>query len=222
MQKKYKLYIFDWDGTLMDSQQQIVSTLRQTIIECQLEDRTDNELKDVIGLGLHQAIAQLYPRLSEQQITHVANVYRAYFLAEDTPSAHLFDGVLEMIEQLHQSGIMLAVATGKGRRGLDKNLADSGLSRYFHASRCADETRSKPHPQMLEELLDEFALAADQALMIGDSIYDLQMAANIHMDAVAVSYGVHEVARLKQFNPLTICDNVKHLQNFLLTHSASF
>jgi len=209
--KKYKLIIFDWDGTIMDSQQAIVNTLAGVVSELNLPGRTNDELKNVIGLGLTQAIFLLYPELDDKQNQHFANCYRSAYLSSTQPKPLLFDGAAQMLEQLELTGVMLAVATGKSRSGLQYSLDYSGLSQYFHASRCADETCSKPNPQMLEELLDEFSLLPEDAIMIGDTEYDMEMAHNINMDAIAVSYGVHEQHRLAKFNPITICHDVNDL-----------
>ena len=121
-----------------------------------------------------------------------------------------------MLEQLIDRGFMLAIATGKARRGLDPVLADTGLKSLFHGSRCADETRSKPHPQMLEELLDEFAVTADEAIMIGDTEYDMLMAKSLGMDALAVSYGVHDKSDILKHEPLSCVDSVSELSKWLL------
>jgi phosphoglycolate phosphatase len=209
--KKYKLTIFDWDGTIMDSQQNIVNALTAVISELKLATRTLDELKNVIGLGLTEAIFYLYPELDDSQNQQFATLYRRSFLSSKQAPPKLFNGISKMIHQLQSSGVMLAVATGKSRQGLQYSMDDSGLEKYFHATRCADETCSKPNPQMLEELLDEFSLSADEAVMIGDTEYDMQMANNIKMDAIAVSYGVHEMHRLAKFNPITICHQVQDL-----------
>ena len=197
----YKLIIFDWDGTLMDSQARIVACLMSAANDLNLMPLPEKLLKNIIGLGLREAITQLYPQLTEQQITGFADRYRYHFVtANETPSG-LFDNVRLMLEQLIARGFMLAVATGKARRGLNQVLKDTGLKDCFHGSRCADETRSKPHPQMLEELLDEFGLLAHEAVMVGDTEYDMLMARSLGMDALAVSYGVHEKQDLLKHEP---------------------
>jgi len=213
--KKYKLIIFDWDGTLMDSQGRIVDCLRHSQRDMKLTEKSDADLKNIIGLGLNEAIQTLYPDLSLKQVNKFADRYRQCYMMEEHQPLALFDQVQELLENLHQSGVMLAVATGKARRGLNHALNDVGLNNFFHASRCADETHSKPHPQMLEEILDEFALSPHEAIMVGDTEYDLVMANSINMDALAVSYGVHEEKRLLSFNPVACLPNVKELACFL-------
>ncbi len=213
----YQLIIFDWDGTLMDSQARIVACLQAASDDLQVARLTTLEYKHVIGLGLREAIVHLYPDFTETQITKYADRYRYHFVtANETPSG-LFKDVRPMLNTLNQSGYMLAVATGKARRGLERVLADTGLAEYFHGSRCADETRSKPHPQMLEELLDEFGLSAREAIMVGDTEYDLLMAGSLGMDALAVSYGVHDKDSLLKHQPVACVDSIRELSDWFLT-----
>lgn len=212
----YQLIIFDWDGTLMDSQARIVACLEAASDDLQVPRLTTLQYKHVIGLGLREAIVQLYPNFTEAQIIEFADRYRYHFVtANETPSG-LFKDVRQMLNTLNQSGYMLAVATGKARRGLEQVLADTGLADCFHGSRCADETRSKPHPQMLEELLDEFGLAAREAIMVGDTEYDLLMAGSLGMDALAVSYGVHDKDSLLKHQPVACVDSISELSDWLL------
>ncbi|MCU7831823.1 MAG: HAD-IA family hydrolase [gamma proteobacterium symbiont of Lucinoma myriamae] len=212
----YKLIIFDWDGTLMDSQARIVACLQCAAEEMQLQPLTENTLKNVIGLGLNEAVLSLYPQLQDAQVTHFADRYRYHFItANDTPSG-LFTDVRLMLQQLIDKGFMLAIATGKARRGLDPVLLETGLKTLFHGSRCADEARSKPHPQMLEELLDEFGVMADDAIMVGDTVYDMLMAKSLGMDALAVSYGVHDKADILKHAPISCVDSINELSEWLL------
>ena len=212
----YKLIIFDWDGTLMDSQARIVACLEASASDLNVQLLGQNQYKNVIGLGLREAISALYPHLQAQQVTNFADRYRYHFVtANDTPTG-LFANVREMLEQLNDKGFMLAIATGKARSGLNRVLNDTGLIHCFHGSRCADETRSKPHPQMLEELLDEFGLASEEAIMVGDTEYDMLMARTLGMDALAVSYGVHEKLELLKHEPISCVDSITELSNWLL------
>ncbi len=212
----YKLIIFDWDGTLMDSQARIVACLKCAADDLQLNQLTEKTLKNIIGLGLREAISTLYPQLQDEQITRFADRYRYHFLtANDTPSG-LFEDVQQMLEGLIKKGFMLAIATGKARRGLEPVLRETGLKHLFHGSRCADETRSKPHPQMLEELLDEFGVMANDAVMVGDTEYDMLMANSIGMDALAVSYGVHDKNEILKHEPLSCVDSISELSEWLL------
>lgn len=211
----YKLLIFDWDGTLMDSEARIVNCLRAAIEEAGHEDRSNDQLKNIIGLGLREALQQLFPEKEQTHIEQMADYYRRHYLeTNDTPS-ELFEGAAELLEDLEQQGYWLAIATGKGREGLNQVLQQTGLEQRFHITRCASETRSKPHPQMLEEILDQLGLHAHQALMIGDTEYDMEMAHHIGMDALAVSYGVHAADRLLQHPTVGCLHNIAHLPIFL-------
>ncbi len=213
---QYKLIIFDWDGTLMDSQARIVACLKSAAADMHLPLLGDNTLKKIIGLGLNEAILNLYPQLNMMQVNQFADRYRYLFItANDTPSA-LFTDVKKMLELLQAKGFMLAIATSKARRGLEPVLQETGLKHLFHGSRCADETRSKPHPQMLEELIDEFAVSVDEAIMVGDTEYDMLMAKSLGMDALAVSYGVHDKADILKHEPVYCADSIDQLSQWLL------
>jgi len=216
---KYSLLVFDWDGTLINSKLQIVNCMQATIRELELEKRSDNQISNIIGLGLDEAIQSLYPEMSLNIIKQTSQAYREYYLSKDKTPSPLFDGVLDVLDNLKDLGYDLAVATGKSRRGLDKGLIDTKLTSYFPITRCADETRSKPHPQMLEEILVDFNTHPNNTLMIGDSEYDLQLANNTKVDALAVSYGVHDLIRLLKQDPVGFIDDIKQLPQWLKDHA---
>ncbi len=211
----YKLIIFDWDGTLMDSEAKIVSCLRTSINSLGLEFRDDLLLKDVIGLGLTEAILKLYPDLSKHHIQLFIDEYRVQFLEKDSIKSQLFDGVIEMLNELKQKGLLLAIATGKGRSGLDRILKKTQLDTIFDCSRCADETLSKPNPLMLTEILNELNMSAQQSLMIGDTVYDLEMAHTIGMSTVAITHGVHSEERLLECQPKSNVSGISDLHRCL-------
>ncbi|WP_028487845.1 HAD family hydrolase [Thiothrix lacustris] len=213
--KPYSLLIFDWDGTLMDSAAHITQCMRNAIAVVGAEPRTDAQIRHIIGLGLDEAIQHLYPNLSPSRIREIADEYRQEFLVRTTHGSELFSGARATLYTLAEQGYTLAVATGKSRRGLDKVLDETGLRELFPITRCADETRSKPHPQMLEEILTDCDTRKHDALMIGDSEYDLQMALNIGMDSLAVSYGVHGLEHLRQHQPRGHVDDVTHIPGWL-------
>jgi len=212
----YKLLIFDWDGTIMDSVARIVDCLR--ISSEQVlgnENRSDHELKDVIGLGLREAIKQLHPSATEQQILDMSDAYRYQYMEVNETSSILFEGAESILHKLENQGYWLAVATGKGRQGLDQVLDITGLGPRFHTTRCASETFSKPHPLMLEEILQQLGLNAGDALMIGDTEYDMEMARNANMDCLGVSYGVHSTERLQKHQPIGCIHHINELEPFL-------
>ena len=213
--KPYSLLIFDWDGTLMDSAAHITRCMSNAIAHVGAESRSDAQIRDIIGLGLDEAVQQLYPEAAPSVWRDIVHEYRQEFLVRSTHGSELFTGARETLMQLMQQGYDLAIATGKSRRGLDKVLAETGLAPYFPITRCADETRSKPHPQMLEEILTDFNAKPSNALMIGDSEYDLLMANNMKMDALAVSYGVHSLQRLLQYQPRGYVHSVADIPQWL-------
>jgi len=215
MQRAYELLVFDWDGTLMDSESRIVSCMRAAITDLGLELPDDSSISNIIGLGLKEAICMLIPGADEVLIKKVTGRYRHHFLYENTTPTPLFTGAKELLHTLKSEGYLLAVATGKGRPGLDRVLSYSGLDQVFHATRCADEAFSKPHPDMLLQILDELGVNATDALMIGDTEYDMQMANNAGTAALAVSYGVHSVERLLQHEPLDCLDAISEVSNWL-------
>ena len=216
MNHSAQLIVFDWDGTLMDSEARIVDCLRAAIADLDLAHRTDDQLRNIIGLGLQEALRTLYPELENQEHARLVAQYREHFLGNQKAASPLFDGARELIEELYRQDYLLAVATGKGRVGLDKVLDETELRDFFHYTRCADESFSKPHPQMMLDILDWLGIEANQALMVGDTEYDLQMAHNAGANCVAVSYGVHEKPRLLACKPLACVDNMHQLRNWLL------
>ena len=213
MQQKTELVIFDWDGTLIDSQANIVQCLQWMIQDLDLPQRSATELSNIIGLGLTEALNTLFPEFSQNDYQQMVDRYRYHFFASD-PSFP-FPGVETVLAELSGNGYLLAVATGKGRRGLEKALDHTGFRSRFHTTRCADETRSKPHPLMLEEILDELGVEPQGAVMIGDTEYDLQMANNAGIPALGVSYGVHERERLLQCEPVAVLDEIHALLDWL-------
>ncbi len=214
MGKKFDLLVFDWDGTLFDSTGAIVRSLQASCRDMGLPEPSDEQASHVIGLGLAEALRYAAPELTEDRLPLLIERYRYHYLLQDQ-DIRLFHGVAELIERLYATGFQLAVATGKSRRGLDRAFSSSGLGRFFSASRCADECFSKPHPQMLEELIDEFAASKERTLMIGDTTHDLQMAVNAGVAGLGVSYGAHPVEALHSLKPLACVRDVRELDEWL-------
>ncbi len=212
---QYRLLIFDWDGTLADSEARIVESVRRAVNELGLPDCTPAEIRNVIGLGMQQCLETLFPEVPAERHAHFVNAYRKHFSLNNDAPVELFPGVKEVLATLCAGGYTIGVATGKSRRGLDRELEESGLDAIVRVSRCADESPSKPDPQMLEELLELTVTPPQQALMIGDTTYDMQMARDAGVDRIGVSYGAHESARLLEFDPLEIIDSLRHLEQWL-------
>ncbi|MCI0510380.1 phosphoglycolate phosphatase [Chromohalobacter marismortui] len=213
---RYRLVIFDWDGTLMDSVARIVACMQAAAHDVGWTPLSDAAVRDIIGLGLPEAIAQLCPGMSMEQRERLREHYSAHFVAAEREPMPFFDGVATGMQRLRgESGLRLAVATGKSRRGLERVFTRTGSGEWFHASRTADETLSKPHPRMLEELLTEMRLAPEEALMVGDTEYDMEMARALGMDRIAVTYGVHARERLARSEPLLLADTFPALIDWL-------
>jgi phosphoglycolate phosphatase len=211
----YELIVFDWDGTLIDSESTIVNCLQLAAKDLGVTEPEAQRARDVIGLGLHQAVASLFPEASEALVDALAQQYRKHFLREDREPSPLFPGAPELLQELASRDYFLAVATGKSRRGLDMELEHTGLGDFFHATRCADEAFSKPHPQILLDVLDRLGVDSQRALVIGDTEYDMQMAANAGSDAVGVSFGVHSPERLREHGALTVVEALQQVPEWL-------
>jgi phosphoglycolate phosphatase len=215
-----ELVVFDWDGTLMDSAAKIVRSFERALAEAGAPPRPVEAIRHVIGLGLAEAVQALLPEADERLRARVMERYREHFLHGDDTAMALFPGVREGLEALAERGYLLAVATGKSRRGLERVLAETGLGGLFAATRCADEAPSKPHPRMLEDILAYTGCEAAQAVMVGDTVYDMQMARAVGMDALAVSYGVHDRGMLLACGPLACFDSFPEVCAWLLAEPA--
>lgn len=214
---KYRVIVFDWDGTIIDSASTIAECIRLAAADIGLAVPTREQASHVIGLGLHDALRYAVPDLRQEQMMEFVARYRYHFLSrEDTMG--LFEGMHALLEDLHRQKT-LAIATGKSRRGLDRSLEATNLRSYFQASRCADETHPKPHPAMLLELMDEFGVSQHETLMIGDTSHDLEMARAAGVDALAVAYGAHPEGGLRACEPRGCVGSVPELREWLSANS---
>lgn len=215
MSKRYELLIFDWDGTLADSIGRIVEAMNVAAGRAGEASSSDEAIKGIIGLALDEAIATLYPHLDTVQVQAFRQHYADVYTALDQQPSPLFEGVVESLEAFRAEGYRLAVATGKARRGLDRVLKANGWEGYFDITRGADETRGKPHPLMLEEILAHCRVEPGRALMVGDSVFDLQMASNAGMHSVAVGYGAMPLQALAEFGPQVCIEHFSQLREWL-------
>lgn len=220
MIESLRLIVFDWDGTLMDSEARIVGCMQAALRDVGVEPLPPARIRQVIGLGLNEAVHALQTEATTERLQAVADRYRHHFLTDDTIPSQPFAGAEDTLQALTDRGYLLAVATGKGRRGLDRALEETGFGRFFHATRCADETRSKPHPQMLLELMDSLGAEPEETLVVGDTEFDLQMATNAGAAALAVSYGVHERECLLLHDPLACLDDIRDVALWLCAENA--
>lgn len=208
---KYKAIVFDWDGTLMDSISKIVESMQTSAQQLGFPVPDYDQAKNVIGISLLPALQKLFNIDDEKAAMDLFHTYKEHFKDHATISSPLFKGAIALLEELKQRGYILAVATGKARQGLDHNWHHSNTKHYFSASRTADDAQSKPSPDMLQQILSELNLSADQVLMVGDTSYDMAMAEAINMDRIGVSFGVHSADTLQQHKPLAVIDTLEEL-----------
>lgn len=217
---RFELLVFDWDGTLVNSAPAIVASMQDTITALDLPPRSDHHIADMIGLDIRDGLSRLYPQLDPDALSQQLTEHRHE--SPHTPeTAPLFDGIPETLNTLHLKGFRLAVATGRQRRSLNAELAThTEIAALFERTRCADEARAKPHPAMLIQLLAESGVAAENALMIGDTEYDIDMARGANVAALGVACGSHDSARLRTAGALAVLASVSAVPNWLAGRSA--
>jgi phosphoglycolate phosphatase len=212
--RRFRLVVFDWDGTLADSTGLIASCLQEACADLALPVPDAAAARHVIGLGLTDALRRVAPTLPRERYGELTARYRDRFLASDDAIA-LFDGVREMLDELDAAGHLLAIATGKSRAGLARALAQQRIAHRFVATRCADEGFPKPHPDMLLHLMDRTGADPVETLMIGDTTHDLELAANAGASAVAVTLGAHGGEDLARHAPLAVVESIGELRAWL-------
>ncbi len=210
----YNLIVFDWDGTLMDSMAAIVFAIQQSARDLHLREPTEREAKNVIGLGLTEAFQHVWPELEKGQYPDLIHAYRQNYLKNDG-ALGFYAGIFPLLEILKKQGKTLAVATGKSRVGLNRALKNTQSAAFFALTKTADECFSKPHPQMLLEIMEELNFSPKETLMVGDSIHDVLMAHSAQVDCAAVSYGAFSKEELAKCNPRFLCGSVVELAEVL-------
>lgn len=218
VQKNYDLIVFDWDGTLANSTQLIVDAICQASVDVGLPAPTQQAASSIIGLGFREAVYELFGKIPDTLLSQITARYTYYYGAGEN-YIPLFDGAQEIIEHLRQVDIQLGVATGKGRAGLNRALDRSGVKHHFMATRTVDECFSKPHPQMLQEMMEEAMTVPERTLMVGDTSFDLQMAQNAGVAGVGVTFGAHPKQRLLAHEPLACFDVFSDLALWLKQHA---
>jgi phosphoglycolate phosphatase len=212
----YKLVIFDWDGTLMDSVGRIVSCMQSAARIVGLSIPSNDEVKQIIGLSIPEALKELFEGITDKEIEIMRLQYKHQYIEGDDTPTPLFEHAINLLSQLREDNKLLAVATGKGREGLNRVLHISETNHFFHTTRCAGEEPSKPNPQMLHSILTELDIAPHEAIMIGDTSHDLKMAQNAGIDSIGVTFGVHDKQVLEQYSPKTVVDSLSELHQLLL------
>lgn len=217
MNSRFEVLIFDWDGTLVNSIDWIVQCVQKAALHCDCRIPKVEETKSIIGLGLDEALTTLFPDACDQTKQQLILEYRTCYFSKKLTRDDFFFGVDELLHSLNNARYSLAIATGKSRSGLDRALRETGTEHLFTASRCADETASKPDPTMLFELMEELDCKPETTLMVGDSVHDLKMAASAGISSVGVACGANRYDQLVRFDPLFCLDQTSELESFLLS-----
>jgi phosphoglycolate phosphatase len=212
---KFELLVFDWDGTLIDSIGRIVACTQKTLHELEMPDVPDERIRTAIGLGIREMVDRFHPGCTDEAFDRIVTVYRRHWFDTFSRSPALFDGVRETLGGLAAQGYLMAVATAKSRKGLAQDLEGTGLAELFHATRTADEARAKPDPTMLLQILDELGVRPKDALMIGDTVHDLQMAVNAGVAGLGVTCGSHSRGELGGVAALDYLAGVPQLPDWL-------
>lgn len=211
--------IFDWDGTLVDSCQRIIVCMDKAAKDLDIEAPDPEAVRSRIGISLQEMIPMLYPDMDLQTVNDYIERYRHWYLGEDDTPMEAFSYARELLHELREAGLQLAVATGKSRVGLDHGFEQTGFADYFVSSRCADESAPKPNPLMLQQLLEELDCEASQAVMVGDTSFDLEMANAAGMPSIAVTHGAHGPDALSVCKPVALCQDLQELAAHLLARA---
>lgn len=212
---RFDLIVLDWDGTVMDSLGAIVACAQHSLRDAGLPELPDERIRTGIGLGLRDTVERLLPDLDDAVRSRWVESYRDHWVATYRHQPVLLEGALAAVEELDRRDVLLAVATGKSRRGLQRDLEELDMGRFFLATRTVDEAPSKPHPQMLLDLMDELGARAERTLMVGDTTYDLDMARNAGAAGVGVLTGGHDRETLAGSDPLACLDRLADLPAWL-------
>lgn len=215
MKNRFDLIIFDWDGTLVDSIDWIVLSLSKAAEICECKVPEEQAIKDIIGLSIQRATDILFPKIDQKIRKQLIACYSQEFFSKQISPDDLFVGVNDILVELRKKGVLLAVATGKTKAGLDRAVEGTGLNGFFNMTRCADQTASKPKPDMLDDIIEEAGVSRERTVMVGDSIHDMQMAKNAGIASVAVTCGASTYDQLQQFSPLINLQQTTQLLDIL-------
>lgn len=211
----FQLIVFDWDGTLYNSAASIVACLQQAAQEVNIAIPESSQIRNIIGLSFEEAAMQIAPNLPSEKVVALRKAFHKYLDNDQLNKPAFFSGARDTLKRLREQGYWLAVATGKSRSRLEKNLSVLQAREFFMTTRCGDEAFSKPHPQMLLEIIDEIGVSKRRVLMIGDTEYDLQLAENAGVSALAVDYGAHDRSRLLDHEILGCISDIRDLPDWL-------
>lgn len=213
--RAFRLLVFDWDGTLVDSIGRIVGCTQETLAVLGLAPVDAKTIQMSIGLGIRDMVDRFHPGCDDATFTRIFEVYRDLWREKYSVAPQLFAGAAEALAEFGRGGYLLAVATAKSRYGLVRDLEGTGLDAAFHATRTVDEAAAKPSPDMLLQLLEELGVRAEEALMIGDTVHDLQMASNAGVSGVGVTSGSHDREELSAAEAEAVLAGVHELPRWL-------
>lgn len=219
--KKFTLIVFDWDGTIMDSTANIVSCMRRSLEEVGASAPSDEVLRGTIGLALVEGFRRVLGESTPDLIGAAVEQYRHHWITSYRHLSLPFAGVESVLADLIATGHYLAVATGKGRAGLDRDLEGMEFAKYFLTTRTVDEAPSKPHPEMLLSIMAELGVTATETLMVGDTSFDLEMARNARTFSLAVLCGSHSAEELRHYEPLACLDHTAEVSAWLESYSSA-
>ena len=214
MSGPYRLVVFDWEGTLGDTLGQILHTVAVEARRLQLGELDEQVARQYVVLGLVMAVRKIFPHLSLHQQEQLLDAVQLALLRNPL-DIFLMTGAKEMLQQIHDAGISLAIATNKGQQSLRRVLQATGLDLLFTSTRSAGQVPAKPCPQMLIEIMDECGVTAVETLMVGDSVADIEMARAIGVDAVGVDFYHQEESNLRAAGAMQVFDDYKQLATFL-------
>ncbi len=214
LKSRFSHVIFDWDGTLMDSTGRIVSAMQSTARNLAMDVPSEEMVKSIIGLSMQAVLDKVFPKACEKTRTKILEEYRYQYVEGDTTPTPLFEGSLTLLNWLREQGVIVSVATGKARNGLDRVMNEVGLLNFFDSTICADEARSKPEPQMVEVLIAQSQRPKTEVIVIGDSVHDLRMAKNAGVAAIGVTSGANDLHTLQSLKPLAVLERVCLLKDW--------
>jgi len=214
MVKPYRLVVFDWEGTLGDTLGQILNTVANEAKRLQFGELDEQVARQSVELGLVLAMKKTFPHLNDEQHEQLL-VAVHHALASRTAEVYLVPGVREIAQRLHDAGIYIAIASNKGQQSLQRVLHASELDKLFKVTRSAGQSPAKPCPQMLEEIMGEFDVSANETLMVGDSVSDIEMAKYIDVDAIGVDFYHQQETALRAAGALEVFDDYQEFASYL-------
>lgn len=214
-----RLAVFDCDGTLVDGQAAICDTMERAFVAAGLPSPDRNAVRRMVGLSLPYALRELAPHATDDERARVVEAYKDGYRSLRVSGAlqePLYDGIGDLVGRLEAAGWLLGVATGKSDRGLNACLEKHGIRELFVTLQTADRHPSKPHPSMLETALAEAGVAAGNAVMIGDTSFDMEMAVAAGVRAIGVSWGYHESHELFAAGASAVADTIEQLEELII------